>query len=89
MSRQRSLSSVHAGSLRHDGSTATATRDNIASNSSVHEFNHNIHLLDEWIAEIIKQSKQNYIGADVNVLLEYLDQYNMCFEEPPVPASRH
>lgn len=48
---------------------------------TVHEFNHDIHLLDEWVDQVLNRGTPNFGAADVSALLGYLQQYNVCFQE--------
>lgn len=48
---------------------------------SIREYSHDIHLLDEWIDEVLNKSSHSYANADASMLLRFLQQYNVCFEE--------
>lgn len=84
--RARTASSMpeHHSALRQTAAAASASAAvSVAAmgQKTVHEFNHDIHLLDEWVDQVLNRDAPSYGAADVSALLGYLQQYNVCFQE--------
>lgn len=48
---------------------------------TVHQFNHDVQLLDEWIGGILNDTNKFYATTDSQTLLNISAQYDVCFKE--------